>query len=117
MVEERDELVSLIAREMPGWNDDTTEPDEPEGPFRDFAEAHWERVNEECKRQAGIYADVVLSWVAARDKKVRAGERDRIRAEALSVSVSLSTGFGQRVEIIETDWLLEALAAPREGDS
>lgn len=35
---------------MPGWNDDTTEPNIGEPALRAAAEAHWVRVNEQCLR-------------------------------------------------------------------
>lgn len=51
-------LAEVIARAMPGWNDDISEP-ELEGSHRLAAEAHWERVNQACLAQANEYAAAV----------------------------------------------------------
>lgn len=50
-----------IARSMPGWNEDTTEPDIPDPYVRRLQEEHWERVNAECLRQGVEHARVALA--------------------------------------------------------
>lgn len=56
-----DEAALAIARQMRGWNEDTTEPDIPEGPLRDSAEAHWRRVNETCLQEGRRYAEAMFA--------------------------------------------------------
>lgn len=57
-----EELAEAIARTMPGWNDDISEP-ELEGSRRKAMEAHWERLNAECVRQGREYARAVLALI------------------------------------------------------
>lgn len=52
---ERERLALILAKTYGGWNEDTTEPEMPEGPARDHAEARWRRINEDimvASRQA-----------------------------------------------------------------
>lgn len=58
-----EEMAEAIARAMPGWNDDTSEP-ELEGARPKAMEAHWERVNAECVRQGREHARAVLALIS-----------------------------------------------------
>lgn len=58
----RYDLAHAIARSLPGWNEDTSEPT-LEGPVRSATEAHWERINAECLRQGREAADVMLALI------------------------------------------------------
>lgn len=64
-----EEIADVIARQMPGWNDDTSEP-ELEGARRAAMEAYWERVNQECLRQGREYARAVRELI---EKKMTGG--------------------------------------------
>lgn len=57
-----EEIAEAIAHQMPGWNDDTSEP-ELEGARRAAMEAHWERVNRECLSQGRELARVVRELI------------------------------------------------------
>ena len=62
-LEDREALARVIARTMPGWNEDTSEPMRPgwSEELRLLAEQTWVRINEECLRQGRIYADAILA--------------------------------------------------------
>ncbi|WP_114589400.1 hypothetical protein [Microbacterium arborescens] len=59
----REALALTIARTMPGWNEDTSEPPRPgmSEALRSAAEQHWQRVNAECLRQGRIFADAIMA--------------------------------------------------------
>lgn len=56
-------------------------------------------------------------WLAAHDAQVRAEERERVRLEALDVTISLKQRTGGFVEYVEAAWLREALEADRTTGS
>ena len=53
-------LAGVIARAMPGWNEDTTEPDVADERTREGLEAHWRRINDACLEEARVYARVTV---------------------------------------------------------
>ncbi len=59
MAASKDPLVMAIAQSMPGWNEDTSEPEIEDARMRQRMESHWEAVNQECLRQAEDLAEVV----------------------------------------------------------
>lgn len=61
--DEREALAEVIARTMPGWNEDTSEVLHPgwSEEYRRHAELHWIRINDECLRQGRVYADAILA--------------------------------------------------------
>lgn len=51
-----EEAAKAIARSMPGWNDDTTEPGIEDARMRAHMESKWESVNAECMKQGREHA-------------------------------------------------------------
>lgn len=64
-----EKIATAIARSMPGWNDDTTEPSMPEGPLRDAAERHWEKVNQTCLEMGREYAIPALDALGLEEQR------------------------------------------------
>jgi hypothetical protein len=56
-----EEAAKAIARSMPGWNDDTTEPDIEDARMRAHMESKWESVNAECMKRGREHARAALA--------------------------------------------------------
>ena len=62
----RDEMILAVARQMGGWNDDTSEPNITDAETRSYYEARWERINRTrinraCLKEAAKYVDAILA--------------------------------------------------------
>lgn len=67
-----DDLALRIARSMPGWNEDTSEPSIEDPRLRAAAEAHWEKVNQTCLTVGREYAEIVGSWLSEKTPSTEA---------------------------------------------
>lgn len=67
-----DDLALRIARSMPGWNEDISEPSIEDPRLRAAAEAHWEKVNQTCLTVGREYAEIVSAWISEQTPSVEA---------------------------------------------
>lgn len=67
-----EDLALRLARSMPGWNEDTSEPSIEDPRLRAAAEDHWEKVNQTCLTIGREYAEIVIAWLSEQTPSVEA---------------------------------------------